>query len=60
MAEIIRQMEERSMNAWPSLQTILDDGWVIRLANGYTKRCLTGRLFQYIILTAVKNKFNYR
>src|SRR5215471_10086974 len=31
-------IEELTMNAWPSLQTILLDGWVIRLANGYTKR----------------------
>ncbi len=26
------------MNAWPSLQTILLDGWIIRMADGYTKR----------------------
>lgn len=26
------------MNAWPSLQTMLYDGWVIRFAGGYTKR----------------------
>jgi ribosomal protein S18 acetylase RimI-like enzyme len=26
------------MNAWPSLQTILYDGWVLRMARGYTKR----------------------
>ena len=26
------------MNAWPSLQTILYDGWVIRLANGHGNR----------------------
>jgi len=26
------------MNAWPSLQTILLDGWIIRMAGGYTKR----------------------
>jgi len=31
-------IEEKTMNAWPSIQTILLDGWVIRLANGYTKR----------------------
>lgn len=34
----IRYFEELSMNAWPSLQTRLYDGWVIRFANGYTKR----------------------
>lgn len=34
----IRQIEELSMNAWPSLQTLLCDGWVLRFADGYTKR----------------------
>jgi hypothetical protein len=31
-------IEELTMNAWPSLQTILLDGWIIRMADGYTKR----------------------
>ena len=31
-------IEEMTMNAWPSLQTIILDGWIIRMANGYTKR----------------------
>jgi ribosomal protein S18 acetylase RimI-like enzyme len=31
-------IEELSMNAWPSIQTILYDGWIIRMAGGYTKR----------------------
>jgi ribosomal protein S18 acetylase RimI-like enzyme len=35
---IITTTEELSMNAWPSLQTVLYDGWVIRFAGGYTKR----------------------
>lgn len=26
------------MNAWPALQTLLYDGWVLRLADGYIKR----------------------
>lgn len=35
---MIRKIEELSLNAWPSLQTIVYDGWLIRFANGYTKR----------------------
>ena len=31
-------IEELTMNAWPSLQTLLLDGWIIRMAGGYTKR----------------------
>lgn len=35
---MIRQIEEISMNAWPALQTIHYDGWIIRFADGVTKR----------------------
>ena len=31
-------LEEKSLNAWPGLQTFLYDGWIVRLAQGYTKR----------------------
>lgn len=34
----MREIEELSMNAWPAIQNFFIDGWVIRLANGYTKR----------------------
>jgi N-acetylglutamate synthase len=33
-----RAIEELSMNAWPALQTMLYDGWILRFANGYTRR----------------------
>jgi len=31
-------IEESSMNTWPCLQHYMYDGWIIRFANGYTKR----------------------
>jgi GNAT superfamily N-acetyltransferase len=35
---MIRQIEQISMNAWPALQTILYDGWILRFAGGVTRR----------------------
>lgn len=35
---MVTNIEELSLNAWASLQTVLYDGWIIRFANGYTKR----------------------
>ena len=31
-------IEELSMNAWPALQNLVYDGWIIRLSNGYGNR----------------------
>ena len=35
---MIKTIEELSLNAWPALQTILFDGWVLRFSNAYTRR----------------------
>lgn len=34
----ITHLEELSLNAWPALQTVVCDGWLLRFANGYTRR----------------------
>ncbi len=34
----IRFLEELTLNAWPAPQTVYDDGWVLRFAEGYTRR----------------------
>jgi N-acetylglutamate synthase len=35
---IYKHIEEITLNTWPALQTILHQGWVLRCAEGYTKR----------------------
>ena len=37
-AALIRRVEELTISAWPALHTLLYDGWVLRLAAGFTRR----------------------
>ncbi len=34
----MRHLEELAANAWPGLRTALVDGWVVRFADGYSRR----------------------
>ncbi|HEY0301522.1 MAG TPA: GNAT family N-acetyltransferase [Rhizomicrobium sp.] len=36
--KLTQQVEETCMNAWPALKEVFYDGWLIRLANGATRR----------------------
>jgi N-acetylglutamate synthase len=35
---VIRAFEERAFNAWPARQTVCFNGWLFRMAGGFTKR----------------------
>lgn len=35
---MILELEEVALNAWPALHTIVYDGWLVRMSNGYTRR----------------------
>lgn len=38
MVDGYKQLEEMTLNTWPALETIVRDGWLVRIAGGYTKR----------------------
>lgn len=34
----IREIEDRALRAWPAIETVDYDGWLLRFADGYTRR----------------------
>src|SRR3982750_4886269 len=55
---LIRHLEELSLNALPALETTYLDGWVVRFADGYTKRANSVNPL-YTSVTDVEDKMDY-
>lgn len=55
---LIKRIEEAGLNAWPALQQMLYDGWVLRFSKGYTKRANSvNALYPSVIDTREKVAF---
>jgi Acetyltransferases len=55
---MIRYFEELTLNAWPAVQTRLYDGWLLRFADGYTKRANSvNPIYQFTLPLAEKIQY---
>ena len=55
---MITKIEEMSLNTWPALQTYFYDCWIIRFANGVTRRANSINPIYFSTLT-IREKINY-
>jgi len=56
--KLTRRIEDASFNAWPALNVLHYDGWLLRFANGYTKRAnAVNALYEGSL--AVEEKINF-
>ncbi len=51
---LICALEQRCFNAWPTLRTLVVDGWVLRLADGHTRRANSASALYPSSLTAAE------
>jgi len=52
--ELVRALEQRCFNGWPTLRTVLADGWVLRLADGHTRRANSASALYPSAMSAVE------
>ncbi|MCB9076318.1 MAG: GNAT family N-acetyltransferase [Anaerolineaceae bacterium] len=58
MTDFAKRVEEASLNAWPASRQMVFDGWLLRFANGYTRRANSVNPI-YTGMETVEQKINF-